>query len=39
MSETLVVAALAVALLAWLILRRPGHAQVDTFYDLSDGER
>jgi alkyldihydroxyacetonephosphate synthase len=39
MSETLVVAALAVALLAWLILRRPGDAQVDTFYDLSDGER
>ena len=39
MPETLAVAAVAVALLAWLILRRPAEAPVDAFYDPADGER
>lgn len=39
MLETLVVAAIAIALLAWLILRRQSEARIDSFYDLADGER
>ena len=39
MTEALVVTVIAVILLAWLIQRRLSQTPVDTFYDLSDGER
>jgi alkyldihydroxyacetonephosphate synthase len=39
MLEALVVAALAVALLIWLILRRPEESSGNASYDFSDGER
>ncbi|MDA0336923.1 MAG: FAD-binding oxidoreductase [bacterium] len=39
MPEALIVVAIAIALLVWLILRRPTAGQSDAFYDPADGER
>jgi alkyldihydroxyacetonephosphate synthase len=39
MPEAILVAAIATAVLAYLLLRRSGGGQLDSYYDPSDGER